>query len=85
MVIVDGEAVLYLERGGRSLQTLPAFAEPAVAARALAALRQLLADGRFRALQLERVDGVAVADSPHAAALAEAGFQRSYRGWLLRA
>ncbi len=85
VVIVDGEAVLYLERGGRSLQTLPAFADSGVAARALAALRQLLDGGRFRALQLERVDGVAVADSPHAAALAEAGFQRSYRGWLLRA
>jgi ATP-dependent Lhr-like helicase len=85
VVIIDGEAVLYLERGGKSLQTLPAFATPAIAARALGALRQLVADGRFRALQLERVDGVAVADSPHAAALAEAGFQRSYRGWLLRA
>ena len=47
--------------------------------------RQLLADGRFRSLQIERVDGVPVADSPHSDALAAAGFQRSYRGWLLRA
>ena len=34
---------------------------------ALGALRQLLADGRYRALQIERVDGVAVADSVHRA------------------
>ncbi len=84
VVLVDGEAVLYLERGGKSLQTLPAFATAEAAARALGALRQLLADGRVRALQIERVDGVAVADSPHLDALAGAGFQRSYRGWLLR-
>ena len=85
VVLVDGEPVVYLERGGRSLQTLPAFAERETAAVALDALRQLVADGRFRSLQVERVDGGAVGDSPHAAALAEAGFQRSYRGWLLRA
>jgi len=28
---------------------------------------------------------VSVNESPYAAALAAAGFQRSYRGWLLRA
>ena len=85
VVLLDGEPVVYLERGGKSLQTLPAFADPARAATALNALRQLLADGRFRSLQIERVDGIGVAESPHAAALAEAGFQRSYRGWRLRA
>jgi ATP-dependent Lhr-like helicase len=85
VVLVDGEPALYLERGGKSLQTLPAFADADVAAVALNALRQLLADGRFRALQIERVDGAPVAESQHAAALADAGFQRAYRGWLLRA
>jgi ATP-dependent Lhr-like helicase len=84
VVLVNGEAALYLERGGRSLQTLPAFADADVAAFALNALRQLLADGRYRALQIERVDGAPVAESVHAAALAAAGFQRAYRGWLLR-
>ena len=77
--------LVYLERGGKSLQTLPAFGNADSAAIALNALRQLLADGRFRSLQLERVDGVPVAESAHAAALSAAGFQRSYRGWLLRA
>jgi ATP-dependent Lhr-like helicase len=85
VVLVDGEPALYLERGGRSLQTLPAFGEADTAAVALNALRQLLADGRYRALQVERVDGAPVAESVHAPALAAAGFQRAYRGWLLRA
>ena len=85
VVIIDGDPILYLERGGKSLQTLPAFADPALAEQALASLRQLVADGRFRSLQIERVDGVPVAESPHAEALASAGFQRSYRGWMLRA
>ncbi|MEX2547271.1 MAG: DEAD/DEAH box helicase [Chloroflexota bacterium] len=85
VVLIDGEAVLYLERGGKTLQTLPAFADAEIAAQALAALRQLVADGRFRSLQIERVDGVPVAESPRAGLLADAGFQRAYRGWLLKA
>ncbi|MEP7158580.1 MAG: DEAD/DEAH box helicase, partial [Chloroflexota bacterium] len=85
VVIVDGQPTVYLERGGRSLQTLPAFADREMAAASLIALRGLLADGRFRSLSLEKVDGQPVADSPHSDTLAEAGFQRSYRGWLLRA
>ena len=85
VVLIDGEAVVYLERGGKSLQTLPAFADVAIAAQALTALRQLVADGRFRSVQIERVDGVPVGESPHAERLATAGFQRAYRGWLLKA
>ncbi len=85
VVLIDGEPVLYLERGGKTLQTLPAFADRDTAEMALSALRQLVADGRFRSLQIERVDGVPVGESPHAEALSLAGFQRSYRGWLLKA
>ncbi len=85
VVLIDGDPVVYLGAGGKSLETLPAFAEADKAMRALSALRRLLADGRLRSLQVERVDGIAVAESPHAALLGEAGFQRSYRGWLLRA
>src|SRR5207249_10478242 len=43
VVLVDGFGVLYLERGGRSLVTLPAGDDPEVAAAALAALAQLVA------------------------------------------
>ncbi len=85
VVLVNGEPVLYLERGGKSLQTLPAFADRATAAAALNCLPQLLADGRFRSIQVERVDGAPVSESAHAETLASAGFQRAYRGWLLRA
>ena len=80
----DGVPVLYLERGGRSLQTLPVFDEPAAARDALAALAQLVADGRVRSLQLERIDGLRVAESPYRERLAEAGFQPGYRGYALR-
>jgi len=85
VVLVDGEPVIYLGAGGKSMETLPGFGDRETAALALSALRQLLADGRLRAIQIERVDGVSVNDSAHAAALADAGFQRSYKGWLLRA
>jgi ATP-dependent helicase Lhr and Lhr-like helicase len=84
VVVCDGEPVVYLERGGRSLQTLPAFGAPNMAAAALAALGRLVADGRLRSLQVERIDGVAVADSAHRAMLEEAGFRPGYRGYTLR-
>ncbi|CAN5779998.1 hypothetical protein BH24CHL6_BH24CHL6_10290 [soil metagenome] len=84
VVLLDGEPLLYLERGGRSLQTLPGFAAQDAARSALLGLRRLLADGRLRALQIERIDGLAVADSPHCELLAAAGFKPGYRGWQLR-
>jgi hypothetical protein len=75
---------LYLERGGATLQTLPAFDDPDVAAAALGALRALLADGRFRELVIGRVDGLPVAESPRRPALLDAGFAPGYRGLVLR-
>jgi ATP-dependent Lhr-like helicase len=84
VVLNDGEPVVYLERGGRSLVTLPAFAaSPSAASAALRALTDLVADGRLRALRLERVDGLPVAESPARALLAEAGFRAGYRGWVV--
>ncbi len=84
VVLVDGEAVLYLDRGGGSLQTLPAFDDPALAATAAASLRALLADGRARELVIAKVDGTPVAESPHRAAMLDAGFVAGYRGLVLR-
>jgi ATP-dependent helicase Lhr and Lhr-like helicase len=85
VVIVDGEAVLYLERGGRGLLRLPAAADEGRAARAVAALPSLLAPtGPMRELRLERVDRAPVGDSSLAERLREAGFRPSYRGYLLR-
>jgi ATP-dependent Lhr-like helicase len=84
VALVDGVAALYLDRGGGTLQTLPAFDDPAVAAGALGALRSLLADGRFRELVIGRIDGSPIADSPRRATLLDAGFAPGYRGLVLR-
>jgi ATP-dependent Lhr-like helicase len=85
VVLVDGRAVLYLERGGRSLVRLPAAADEALTSRAVAALPSLVAiGGPMRELRLERIDRGPVADSPLADALRDAGFRPSYRGYLLR-
>jgi ATP-dependent Lhr-like helicase len=84
VLLVDGAAVLYLERGGHSLQTLPAADDPATAGPALAALRDLVESGRFRELVITRVDGEPVANSAWRPRLEEAGFAAGYRGHVLR-
>jgi ATP-dependent Lhr-like helicase len=84
VVLVDGSAVLYVERGGRGLVTLPAFDDPATAGAGLATLAALVSDGRTRELVVARVDGLPVAGSPHRAALLDAGFVPAYRGLALR-
>jgi ATP-dependent Lhr-like helicase len=83
VVLHEGELVLYLERGGRGLLTYPSFDDEAVATAALGALGGLVRDGRLRQLQLERVDGLAVGDSPRRAPLLHMGFRPSYRGLVL--
>ncbi len=85
VVLVDGAPVLVLERGGRSLLTLPAADDHEVLAIALGALAAGVVDGRRPALEIQRVDGAPVGSSAIAEALAAAGFRASYRGWLLRA
>ena len=54
VVLVDGIASLYLERGGRSLRALRSFDGEWEAA-GIAALLQLTADGRLKRLALEKV------------------------------
>ena len=62
VVLVDGVAALYLERGGATLQTLPAADDPDVArGRGPRARRALVADGRIRELVIRKVDGEDVA------------------------
>jgi ATP-dependent Lhr-like helicase len=85
VVLVDGLAALYLERGGRSLLTLPAAADPEVRERAVGALPSLVAPpGPLRELRIERVDRGPVRESPLAGPLTAAGFRSSYRGYVLR-
>jgi ATP-dependent Lhr-like helicase len=84
VVLVDGAAALYLERGGHSLQTLPAADDPATAVAALGALHALVEDGRLRELVVTRVDGESVSASKWRPILEGAGFVAGYRGLVLR-
>ena len=83
--LVDGLAALYVERGGSTLQTLPAADDPDVRVAALTGLRALVRDGRFRELVIRKIDGEDVATSPWRPFLLEAGFSAGYRGLTLRA
>jgi ATP-dependent Lhr-like helicase len=85
VVLVDGMAALFLERGGRSLATFPAAADEATAGLALHSLGGLIADGRMRELLVTKVDGLPVGESPWRPALLAAGFVPGYRGLALRA
>ncbi|HEX7592176.1 MAG TPA: helicase-related protein [Candidatus Limnocylindrales bacterium] len=84
VVMVDGAAAAYLERGGHSLQMLPASDSPEVAVLACAALRFLVGEGRLRELVITRVDGQPLASSPWRECLERAGFVPGYRGHSLR-
>jgi hypothetical protein len=83
-VLVDGVAVLYVDRGGASLQVLPAGDDPEVGREAARSLRTLVTDGRFRELVIRKVDGDDVAVSPYRSVLLDAGFVAGYRGLVLR-
>jgi ATP-dependent Lhr-like helicase len=84
VAMVDGGAILFLERGGRSLSTFPAADDPVVVGLALRALGALVADGRLRELVISRVDGLPMSQSPWRRALLDAGFVAGYRGLTLR-
>jgi ATP-dependent Lhr-like helicase len=83
VVLLGGEAVLYVERGGRSLVPLrdpdPEWLRPALAA-LVAHVRQV---GGKR-LSVERFDGVAVAEGDALELLVEAGFHAGPRRAVLR-
>jgi ATP-dependent Lhr-like helicase len=84
VVLVGGEPILLLERGGRSLQSLPGFDDADNAVAALGALRQLVLDGRYREIVVARIDGGPVAEAPARLQLLAAGFVPAYRGLALR-
>jgi ATP-dependent Lhr-like helicase len=84
VVLVDGVAALYLERGGATLQTLPAADDPDVAEAAARALRALVDDRRVRELVITKIDGLPIAESPFRDVLVAAGFGQGYRGLVLK-
>ncbi|HET9508046.1 MAG TPA: hypothetical protein VFO81_08875, partial [Gaiellaceae bacterium] len=83
IVLLDGEAALFVERGGRSLVPLrdpdPEWLRPA-----LAALVAHVRAGGAKRLAVERFDGSPVADSEAMALLVEAGFLAGPRRAVLR-
>jgi len=81
VVLLDGEPAAFLERGGRSMRTLPAFDRSGAAVVVLRAVAALAADGRLRALRLSHIDGAPVEAWEHRPALEAAGFRAGYRGW----
>ncbi|MFJ7163882.1 ATP-dependent helicase [Streptomyces globosus] len=83
VVLVDGELVLYLERGGKTLLAWPEAEDPRLAA-AAAALAEASRAGTLPALTVERVNTAPALTSPLGAVLEAAGFHASPRGLRLR-
>ncbi len=84
VVLAGGDPVLYVERGGRGLQTLVGAEDPRLEP-ALAALVEEVRRGRIKRLALERVDGVEAMSSALAPALVALGFQEGPRRLTLSA
>ncbi|MEU4313398.1 ATP-dependent helicase [Nocardia sp. NPDC024068] len=82
VVLVDGDLVLYLERGGKTLLTCTE--DPAAREAAARALAGLVRDGRIDSLVIDRVDGESVHGNTFAGFLAEAGFSATPQGLRLR-
>jgi len=84
VVLVEGEPVVYLERGGHTALTWAAASEALGAA--ATELAGLIAGGRLAALTVERIDGAPAlgGDHPLAAALLAAGFRLTPKGLRLR-
>jgi len=85
VVMVDGELVWFLERGGRSL--LNFHADPQTQRSAAAALADLVASGRVPGILVEKLNGVPVLAAGHtdtADSLLVAGFSRTPRGLRMR-
>ncbi|HEX9624001.1 MAG TPA: DEAD/DEAH box helicase [Streptosporangiaceae bacterium] len=82
VILVTGQLVLYVERGGKTL--LSWTSDPALLAPAAAALAGAVRAGALGKLTVERADGTGVYDSPLAQALESAGFRPTPRGLRLR-
>jgi ATP-dependent Lhr-like helicase len=83
VMLVDGQLIVYVERGGRTVLSFtedPDLLQPAVDALALA-----IRDGQLGKLSVETADGEQVRHTTFGDALAKAGFHATPRGLRLRA
>jgi len=83
VVLVSGEAALYLDRGGKRLVTFPAAEDPVVMVQAARALTSVAARKRGKQLRIETIDGDPARTSVHAPRLYEADFASDVRGLTL--
>ena len=82
--MAGGDPILYLERGGRALQTLVEAGDGRLSP-ALAALVDHVRSGAIKRLALEKVDGQPAMGSTLAPALTALGFQEGPRRLTLTA
>ena len=83
-MLVDGECVAYVERGGRTLLDVRrAPPRPTSPTRGSNALVEAHKEGRLGRLQIERIDDEPARTSPHAPRLRAAGFADGYKGLTL--
>ncbi|MGW5672545.1 Lhr family helicase, partial [Micromonospora sp. NPDC003776] len=82
VVLVGGDLVLYVERGGRTILSFTDDAD--TLASAGKALADAVHSGALGAISVERADGEAVHSSPLRDALTAAGFRATPRGLRLR-
>jgi len=78
VLLRDGEPLVYVERGGRSILRLGELGDPDLAA-AMQALAEAVSAGRLPKLGIEKLDGEPVIGSGHEEALLSAGFSRGPR------
>jgi len=81
VVLTDGRPVAYLERGGRSILVFDDEAD----GQWIEALGELVDKGRFRKLEIAKIDGVPAGEHPLRDSFLEAGFVEGYRGLVRRA
>jgi len=82
VVLADGEPMVFVERGGRSLVTFEgALYDPPVW---IPALRSLVTGGRLRHLELAKIDGERATGSALGEALVANGFSPGYKGPTFR-
>jgi ATP-dependent Lhr-like helicase len=78
LLLRDGEALVYVERGGRSILRLTELDEAALG-EAMGALAEAVSAGRLPKLSIEKLDGEPVIGSGNEEALLQAGFARGPR------
>jgi len=89
VVLIDGECVVYVERGGRALLTFGVELDDREATGGpdaghwADALVEAHKEGRVGRLQIERIDDEPARTSPHAPRLRATGFADGYKGLTL--